>query len=69
MYKIISLVLLAVGVVVLIYGINASNSTASSISNAFSGNPTNKSMWLIGLGVLGIVAGGAGLLFSRRGNS
>jgi hypothetical protein len=68
MNKPISLALLAAGVILLIYGINASNSTASSIHNAISGNPTDRSIWLIALGALGIVAGGAGILFSRRGD-
>ncbi len=68
MNKSISLALLAVGVILLIYGINASNSTASSIHNAISGNPTDRSIWLIAGGALGIVIGGAGLLLGRRGD-
>jgi uncharacterized membrane protein len=66
MNKAISLALVVIGIVLLVYGINASNSTASSISNAISGNPTDRSIWLICGGALGIVAGGVGLIFSSR---
>lgn len=65
MNKAVSLALLVVGVILLIYGFNASDSTASHVSKTFTGNPTDRTMWLIGLGVAGIVIGGAGLIFRR----
>jgi LPXTG-motif cell wall-anchored protein len=65
MSKIPSIALLIVGVILLVYGLNASDSVSSSVSNAVSGTPTNKSIWLIVLGVIGVVAGGAGLIFRR----
>jgi hypothetical protein len=65
MSKIPSIALLAVGIILLIYGIEASNSVSSSVSNAVTGSPTNKSIWLIVLGVLGILSGGFGLIFRR----
>jgi len=65
MSKIPSLALLVVGVILLIYGINASNSVSSSISQTFNGAPSNKSIWLIGIGVIGIISGGVGLFFRR----
>ena len=66
MSKIPSLAFLIVGVVLLIYGINASDSVSSSVTEAVTGAPSNKTIWLIVLGIIGIVAGGAGLLLRRR---
>lgn len=60
----VSLVLLVVGVILAIYGINASNSVGSDVSRAVTGTPTDKSMWLlIGGAVLAIV----GLVGTLRG--
>jgi uncharacterized membrane protein len=64
MPKIASIALLIVGLILLVYGLNASNSVSSSVSQAVSGSPSNKTIWLIALGVLGIVSGGVG--FFRR---
>lgn len=66
MSKIPSLAFLIIGVVLLIYGINASDSVSSGVTEAVTGAPANKTIWLIVLGILGIVAGGAGLLMRRR---
>lgn len=65
MSKIPSLALLIVGVILLVYGINASNSVSSSISQTFNGSPSNKSIWLIAIGVIGIISGGFGMFFRR----
>jgi LPXTG-motif cell wall-anchored protein len=65
MSKIPSIAFLIIGIILLVYGIDASNSVSSSVSNAVSGSPTNKSIWLIVLGVLGILSGGFGLIFRR----
>lgn len=65
MSKIPSIAFLVVGIVLLVYGLDASNSVSSSVSNAVTGSPTNKSIWLIVLGVLGILSGGFGLFFRR----
>jgi hypothetical protein len=61
MPKITSIALLIVGLVLLVYGLDASNSVSSSVTQAVSGAPTNKTIWLIALGVIGIVAGGVGV--------
>jgi hypothetical protein len=67
MNKSISLALLAGGIVLAIYGANATNSFSSDVSRFFTGSPTDKAVWmLIGGIVMGIV-GLAGLgLGSRR---
>jgi len=65
MSKIPSVAFLIIGIILLVYGLDASNSFSSSVSNAVTGSPTNKSIWLIVLGVLGILSGGFGLFFRR----
>ena len=47
MNNITGLAILALGVVLLIFGFNASHSFSSDVSRTFTGNPTDKSMWLI----------------------
>ncbi len=66
MNKTISIVFLVVGVVLLVYGFNAANSFASNVSEAVTGTPTDRSMWFIILGVVGVVVGGIGLFAGRR---
>jgi hypothetical protein len=58
----ISLALVATGVVLIVYGINASNSIGSDFSRLFTGAPTDKSVWLLIAGVV-LAALGAGGLF------
>jgi Protein of unknown function (DUF3185) len=65
MSKFISLALVIAGVVLLVYGLDSSNSVSSSVTRAVSGTPTDKTIWLIVLGAIGIVAGGCGI-FTRR---
>jgi hypothetical protein len=62
--KIISVALLAVGVVLIVYGFSASQSFRSDVSRFFTGSPTDKTLWLF-LG--GVVAGVAGLVGLLRG--
>ena len=65
MNKVISLTALAAGVVLIIFGINASNSAGSHISNFFTGAPTNKAIWLL---IVGIVLAVGGLATAFRGS-
>jgi len=53
----IGLVLTAVGIVLLIIGINASESFASDVSRVFTGEPTDRAIWFILGGVVAVVAG------------
>jgi len=66
MNKFTSLAIFIVGIVLLIFGLNASDSVSSNISEAVTGAPTDKSIWLIGLGILGLVVGGAGFFLGRK---
>ena len=49
--------LLVGGAVLLYFGFNASESFASDISEAFTGQPTDRSIWMIVLGSATAVAG------------
>jgi len=63
MNKIVSLILLVGGVVLIVIGINATNSFGSDVSRFFTGSPTDKAVWtLIG----GIVAAIIGLIGTLR---
>lgn len=61
MNKGIGVALIVVGVVLAVYGINASDSASSGISRAFTGAPTNKTLWLL-LGGIGSAIVGAVML-------
>jgi hypothetical protein len=66
MNKGIGIALLVVGIVLVIYGINASDSASSGISRIFTGAPTDKTLWLLlGGGAATIV--GAVMTFRRSG--
>jgi Protein of unknown function (DUF3185) len=58
---------LVIGIVLLVFGINAHDSVASSAKEIVTGTPTDKSMWLIILGIAGIIIGGLGSIFRRAG--
>jgi len=64
MNKTISLVVLAAGIILLMLGINAYDSTSSDISRFFTGSATDKSMWFLLGGVAVTVVGLMG--FARR---
>ncbi len=64
MNKAISLAVLAAGIVLIMLGINAYDSTSSDISRFFTGSATDKSMWFLLGGVAVTVVGLIG--FARR---
>jgi hypothetical protein len=66
MNQLVSLVILAAGVVLVIYGFNASNSIGSDFSRLFTGSPTDKSIWLLLGGAVVAAIGLAGLLRRPR---
>jgi hypothetical protein len=63
MNRAIGVALLAGGIALVIFGINASESFSSDVSRFFTGNPTDKSMWML---IGGIVAAVAGLFLAVR---
>lgn len=62
MNKIISLALLAGGIVLMVIGINATNSLGSDISRFFTGSPTDKAIWMLIGGIVASVVGLVGLM-------
>ena len=62
MNKVISLALLIGGIVLIAYGITASNSFSSSVSRTFNGSPTDKTIWLLVGGAVAAVIGLAGVM-------
>ena len=62
MNKIISLAILAGGIVLVIYGVSATKSFSSDISRFFTGSPTDKAIWMLIGGIVAIIIGLAGLL-------
>jgi hypothetical protein len=66
MNNIVGIAVLALGVVLLIFGFNESHSFSSDVSRTFTGSPTNHSMWLIIGGAVAVVAGLAVSLTGRR---
>jgi hypothetical protein len=69
MNRTISIAILAGGIILLIVGINAYDSTSSDISRFFTGSATDKAMWMllggVGLTVLALV----GLLRGSKATS
>jgi len=58
MNKALGIALVAAGIVLIVFGINASDSVGSSFSRFFTGAPTNKAVWLLLGGTISVVAGG-----------
>jgi hypothetical protein len=63
MNRILSLALLVGGVVLIIIGINATNSFSSDLSRFFTGSPTDKAIWML---IGGVVAAAIGLASTLR---
>ena len=66
MIKLVSLALLAGGIVLIIFGINATNSFSSDVSRFFSGSPTDKAVWMLIGGIIAAVIGLVGTFRSGR---
>ena len=61
MNKGLSIALLVVGVILLVLGVNASESISSDFSRLFTGKPTDKAVWMLIGGVVGVLVGLGGL--------
>jgi hypothetical protein len=66
MIKAISLAILAGGILLLVFGITAYDSTSSDISRFFSGSATDKAIWMLVGGVVATVLGLVGLLRASK---
>ena len=65
MNKIIFIALLVGGVVLMILGVQATNSFSSDVSKFFTGSPTDKAVWML---IGGILAAVIGLVGTFRGS-
>jgi hypothetical protein len=68
MNKIVSIGLLAGGVLLMILGVQATNSFNSDVSRFFTGSPTDKAIWMLIAGIVAVVIGLAGTLRSSKTN-
>jgi hypothetical protein len=68
MNKGFSVALLAVGIMLSIWGIKASDSFGSDVSRFFTGSPTNKAVWLLIGGIVMGIVGLFGLFRGSKGN-
>jgi uncharacterized membrane protein YidH (DUF202 family) len=62
MIKAGALALVVGGILLIVFGVTALNSTSSDISRFFHGTPTDRSIWMLVGGSVMLVAGLAGLL-------
>jgi predicted benzoate:H+ symporter BenE len=62
----LGIALLVAGIVLLIFGIQASQSFTSNVSQTFTGAPTNRAIWMF---VVGLAAAIVGIVLSFRGGS
>jgi drug/metabolite transporter (DMT)-like permease len=53
----LGIALLVAGIVLLVLGINSTNSAGSDISKFFTGAPTDKAVWLLLGGVVAMIVG------------
>ena len=60
----IALALLVGGIILIVIGVNATNSFSSDVSRFFTGSPTDKAVWML---VGGAVAALVGLAMMWRG--
>ncbi len=66
MNKIVSVVLLVGGVLLMILGVQATNSLNSDVSRFFTGSPTDKAIWMLIGGIILAVIGLVGTLRSTK---
>ena len=66
MNKGISVALLVVGIVLIIWGVNALESFSSDVSRFFTGSPTDKSIWLLIGGIAVTLVGLFGLSLGSK---
>jgi hypothetical protein len=62
MKKFVWIALLAVGVILIVLGVQGMNSLESDVSRFFRGTPTDKSVWMLIGGILSGVMGVVGLM-------
>jgi hypothetical protein len=64
--RIVGAVLLAIGAILLVFGFNASEAPLDRISETLTGRYTDRTMWYLILGAVGVVAGAVAMFASQR---
>lgn len=67
MNKGIAVALLIVGILLIVWGVSASESFSSDVSRFFTGSPTNKAVWFLISGIVATLVGLFGLLSGPKG--
>ena len=62
MNKLLSVAFLAVGILLIIFGVSATNAFSSDVSRFFTGAPTDKAIWMLIGGIVAAIVGLFGLL-------
>jgi hypothetical protein len=65
MNKLVPIALLVGGIVLIIFGVNATKSFSSDVSRFFTGSPTDKAIWML---IGGVVAAVVGLAMTLQGS-
>jgi hypothetical protein len=63
-----SLALLVVGVLLIVWGVRATESFSSDVSRFFTGSPTDKAVWLLTGGIVAAIVGLFGVFRGTKGN-
>jgi len=63
--RVLGIILLVVGILLVAFGLNASESVSDSISEGFTGRFTDKTMWYL-IGGAALAIGGATMVFVGR---
>jgi choline-glycine betaine transporter len=64
--RILGTVILVIGIVLLIFAMQASDSPLEKVTEAVTGRYTDRTMWYWILGIAGVVGGGLLLVFGRK---
>jgi hypothetical protein len=65
----VSIALLIGGIVLIVFGVSASDSLNSDISRFFTGSPTDRAMWLLVGGAAASIAGAVGVVLGLKQGS
>ncbi len=65
MNKALSIALFIAGIALLVFGLNAQDAPAAPVSEVMTGAPTSMSLWLVVLGLVGVIVGGLNSFFGR----
>lgn len=57
---------LVAGILLIVYGLNASDSFASNVKESITGNPSDRSIWLLVGGAALVVVGGSTMFVRSR---